>query len=62
MPSYRCELLGVCGEIIKVTVWNDRFILECKKGGFNELEHRKITIPYVKEVKMRCQRCKYSEY
>jgi len=57
MPSYRCEFRGLCGELVKVAVWNDRFILECPKGGFKETTQGKITIPYTKEVSMRCQRC-----
>ncbi len=57
MPSYRCELPGLCGEMVKVAVWNDRFILECARGGFEETTQGKITIPYAKEVRMRCQGC-----
>jgi len=57
MPSYRCELPGLCGEMVKVAVWNDRFILECSKGGFQETTQGKITIPYVKEVRKRCLSC-----
>ena len=57
MPSYRCELKGECGEGVKVAVWNDRYILECDRGGFKETEYRQIAIPYIKEVKTRCRRC-----
>ncbi|MCW3979219.1 MAG: hypothetical protein NWF12_05675 [Candidatus Bathyarchaeota archaeon] len=60
MPSYRCDLKGECGEMVKVAVWNDRYILECEKGGFKETEYRKITIPYIKEVMARCRRCPVS--
>lgn len=57
MPSYRCELPGLCGEMVKVAVWNDRFILECPKGGFQETTQGKITIPYIREVRTRCRGC-----
>ncbi|HUS78195.1 MAG TPA: hypothetical protein VM050_05995 [Patescibacteria group bacterium] len=57
MPSYRCELKGTCGEMMKVAVWNDRFILECERAGFSEIEHRPITVPYVKQVRQRCEMC-----
>lgn len=43
--------------MVKVAVWNDRFILECPRGGFEETTQGKITIPYAKEVRMRCQSC-----
>lgn len=42
---------------MKVAVWNDRYILECDRGGFKETEYRQIAIPYIKEVKTRCRRC-----
>lgn len=57
MPSYRCELLGLCGEMVKVAVWNDRYILECSRGGFSERTEGKIMIPYVKQVRARCADC-----
>jgi hypothetical protein len=52
--------MGECGEMVKVAVWNDRYILECEKGEFKETEYRKITIPYIKEVMVRCRRCPVS--
>ena len=57
MPSYRCELRGKCGEKVKVAVWNDRFVLECERGGFSETERGKIMIPYVRQVAARCRGC-----
>ncbi len=61
MPSYRCELEGLCGAKMKVTVWNDRFILQCDRCGFQEKHSGQITIPYIKEVRLRCQECPLRE-
>lgn len=61
MPSYRCELEGLCGAKMKVTVWNDRFILQCDRCRFQEKHSRQITIPYIKEVRLRCQECPLRE-
>ena len=57
MPSYRCELQGLCGVNMQVTVWNDRFILTCERGAFSERTQGKIAIPYVKQVRVRCEEC-----
>lgn len=46
---------------MKVTVWNDRFILQCDRCRFQEKHSRQITIPYIKEVRLRCQECPLRE-
>ena len=57
MPSYSCELTGLCGESVKLKIWNDRFIMNCEREKFNETLQRKIIIPYIKEVKNHCLNC-----
>jgi hypothetical protein len=57
MPSYRCELQGLCGVNVQVAIWNDRFILTCERGDFSERTQGKILIPYVKQVRIRCEEC-----
>jgi hypothetical protein len=61
MPSYKCELQGLCGVNIQVAVWNDRFILTCERGAFSERTQGKIVIPYVKQVRARCEECPHKD-
>ena len=61
MPSYRCELTGLCGHKVKLIIWNDRFIMECDREGYSEKLQRKITIPYIKEVREHCMSCGLKE-
>jgi len=57
LPSYKTELEGYCGYMVKVSVWKNGYRLQCDRAEFIEITWTKITIPYINQVTSRCLRC-----